>query len=73
MAKWQASKSDMSPRKGYIPEINPLEIDGDNDKCNKCGAVGELTMHHYPITDECCGACGEWQDGTYNDTYTRIG
>jgi hypothetical protein len=21
MAKWQASKSDMSPRKGYIPEI----------------------------------------------------
>jgi hypothetical protein len=21
MAKWQASKSDMSPRKGYIPEV----------------------------------------------------
>ena len=33
MAKWQASKSDMSPRKGYIPEIELDEI----TVCNRCG------------------------------------
>ena len=26
MAKWQASKADMSPRKNYIPEIELEEI-----------------------------------------------
>ena len=33
MAKWQASKSDMSPRKGYIPEIELDEI----TVCSRCG------------------------------------
>lgn len=23
MAKWQASKSDLSPRKGYVPKVEP--------------------------------------------------
>jgi hypothetical protein len=27
MAKWQASKGDVSPRKGYIPEIEDEEED----------------------------------------------
>ena len=33
MAKWQASKGDVSPRKGYIPEI---ELDTET-KCVTCG------------------------------------
>ena len=32
MAKWQASKADMSPRKGYIPEI---EIDDEKEEDNE--------------------------------------
>ena len=31
MAKWQASKGDVSPRKGYIPEIEDYD-DEDNDE-----------------------------------------
>jgi len=31
MAKWQASKSDMSPRKGYIPEIDYDDYDEYDD------------------------------------------
>jgi len=37
MAKWQASKSDVSPRKGYIPEIEDdcdCDFDCDCDTLN---------------------------------------
>jgi hypothetical protein len=51
MAKWQASKSDMSPRKGYIPEIKEsiicycpngefCDVENHNDEitvCSRCG------------------------------------
>jgi len=30
MGKWQASKSDVSPRKGYIPEIEDLDEEEEN-------------------------------------------
>jgi len=44
MAQWQPSKSDMSPRKGYIPEI-PQDRSNDSsrrhesfkERCRECG------------------------------------
>jgi hypothetical protein len=39
MAKWQASKSDVSPRKGYIPAI---ELDLDHDPIS-WSELSELT------------------------------
>lgn len=31
MAKWQASKSDLSPRKNYIPDIEDYEEEEGED------------------------------------------
>jgi len=56
MAKWQASKSDMSPRKGYIPEI---EID-DNKTMPVSKKDGTLTH---------CGRAVEWEDHDCGDDY----
>jgi hypothetical protein len=75
MAKWQASKADMSPRKGYIPEI---EID-DNEplshqvpadtKLVKCECVGENAYwvdcpkigHEEGCYASVCLMCGEYE------------
>jgi hypothetical protein len=40
--------------------------------CKSCGERGNLVMN-IAIGDEVCEACGEWQDGIYNDIYTRVG
>jgi len=48
MAKWQASKSDVSPRKGYIPEI---EIEADP---YGCGAYNCLKCYPYQYSCDWC-------------------
>jgi hypothetical protein len=40
--------------------------------CKSCGERGNLVMQ-IAVVDEICEACGEWQDGIYNDVYTRVG
>lgn len=54
MAKWQASKGDVSPRKNYIPEIGLWEV---INSCNSCDLVS--TKLH-PTT----GYCPECQTQT---------
>jgi hypothetical protein len=40
--------------------------------CKSCGERGNLIMN-IAVGDEMCEACGNWQDGIYNDIYTRVG
>jgi hypothetical protein len=40
--------------------------------CKSCGERGNLVMN-IAVGDEVCEACGEWQDGVYNDVYMRVG
>ena len=76
MAKWQASKSDMSPRKGYIPEI---ELDNNDltptvrvpvgTKLVNCECVGENAYwvdcpkqgHEEGCHASVCLMCGEYE------------
>ena len=52
MAKWQASKGDVSPRKGYIPEA---ELDTE---CNcECGCTNPLDW----------GTCVDCGDGDHQN------
>lgn len=54
MAKWQPSKSDMSPRKGYIPEI---ELD-DNDLTPTTRLPADTKL----VNCECVGENAYWVD-----------
>jgi len=40
--------------------------------CKSCGERGYLVMN-IGVCDEVCEACGTWQEGIYNDVYTRVG
>lgn len=40
--------------------------------CKSCGERGHLIMN-IAIVDEVCEACGKWQNGIYNNVYTRVG
>lgn len=42
------------------------------NECKWCKQIGYLVMS-IAVVDEVCKACGEWQDGIYNDIYTRVG
>lgn len=81
MAKWQESKSDMSPRKGYIPEIeydNELETPTcdyygcSNNASHEVQGRGDSMS---PTCGEHCGGCDEQgcdydflaEDGTETD------
>ena len=59
MAKWQASKNDMSPRKQYIPEVDEqLKDNGVAVSCPKCGEgidLGNLCVTHIRVCGDCCG------------------
>jgi hypothetical protein len=75
MAKWQASKADMSPRKDYIPEIEiddneplPHQVPADT-KLVKCECVGENAYwvdcpkigHEEGCYASVCLMCGEYE------------
>jgi hypothetical protein len=71
MAKWQASKADMSPRKGYIPEINDQlnDLTPADTKLVKCKCVGENAYwvdcpkvgHDEGCSASVCLMCGEYE------------
>jgi hypothetical protein len=71
MAKWQASKSDMSPRKGYIPEIE------DSGTLTHCGRVVEWEDHDCSDNSCCVAVCvkcsAEWPDCEDRSAYAGQG
>jgi hypothetical protein len=42
------------------------------NECKWCKQTGHLVMQ-FTVCDEVCEACGEWQEGVYNDIYMRVG
>ena len=42
------------------------------NKCNKCGVIGNLVMNH-ALLDEVCEACGQWQEAEYTNVYVKVG
>lgn len=56
MAKWQARKGDVSPRKGtgIAPQIDEWENDEEIGTCDTCGGEYELASR-----EGRCGECGE--------------
>jgi hypothetical protein len=81
MAKWQASKSDMSPRKGYIPEIDYDDY-MERPTCDYYGCSNDASHEVQgrgdsmsPTCGEHCGGCEEEgcdydfsaEDGTQSD------
>lgn len=52
MAKWQARKGDVSPRKEIVPDES--EFDDFHGICDTCGVMYELWSRNGR-----CGDCGE--------------
>jgi hypothetical protein len=82
MAKWQASKSGMSPRKGYIPEIENDDDYMERPTCDYYGCSNDASHEVQgrgdsmsPTCGEHCGGCEEngcdydfsAEDGTQSD------
>lgn len=67
MARWQPSKSDISPRKGYIPEIENDQNSNDYLERPSCYWCDNDATHGtngpgdgiYPSCGSCCEGCGE--------------
>jgi hypothetical protein len=75
MAKWQASKSDMSPRKGYIPEIDYDDDDVSlQDMCETCDSRGTQTRVHPTLghTMKFCKNCVKDHDQDMIDYYASM-
>ena len=40
-------------------------------KCETCGESKYLVLN-ISVGDECCEACGTWQDAEYNSAWIRV-
>lgn len=53
MAKWQASKGDVSPRKEIVPDVSEWEPTMSLDPCFYCGEYFEAVLSIVSVCKDC--------------------